>query len=116
MEGMEDLTAKLSELLDSPEGMSRVKAMADSLFGGSGEEKSPADTPQGIFGTFSSDEIGTIMQLGNLLKSDTEDSRAHLLMALKPHLRPERQDRVDRAVKLLRIASILPIISKQGLF
>ena len=118
MDGMDDLTAKLSELLDSPEGMSRVKAMADSLLGGSGGESNSGSGggAQGIFNTFSPGELETIMRLGSLLKSDTEDSRAQLLMALKPHLSAQRQDRVDRAVKLLRIASILPLISQQGLF
>ena len=113
MDGIDDITAKLSSLLDSPEGMERVKAMADSIFG-SGQNSEPADTSS-IFGGLGAGELETVMSLAKLLGSDTEDSRATLLRALKPHLSSERQDKVDRAVKLLRIASILPLISKQGL-
>jgi len=112
MEDMDELSARLSSLLDSAEGMEQIKNMAESLLGGSGN--APQGEGRGLGGLDPSD-IQTIMQLGNLLRSDTDDSRTKLLLALKPHLSEKRQDRVDRAVKLLRIASVLPLISAQGL-
>ena len=112
MEDMDELSARLSSLLDSAEGMEQIKNMAESLLGGSGS--APQEEGRGLGGLDPSD-IQTIMQLGNLLRSDTDDSRTKLLLALKPHLSEKRQDRVDRAVKLLRIASVLPLISAQGL-
>lgn len=49
------------------------------------------------------------------LSSGGDDKRAGLLLALKPHLSKERQIRVDKAVKLLKIASLLPVLKEQGL-
>jgi len=37
------------------------------------------------------------------------------LLALKPHLTDERQQRIDKAVKLLRIISVIPLLKEQGL-
>ena len=115
MENMDELSARLSQLLDNPEEMEKIRTMAEGLLGGS-DKKENQDSGNDLFGSLGAGDIETIMQLGNLLRSDTEDNRTRLLMALKPHLSEKRQDRVDRAVKLLRIASILPLISKSGLF
>lgn len=112
MDNMDELSARLSSLLDSKEGMEQIKNMAESLLGSGEEPKAASD----LFGGLNPGDIETIMQLGNLLRSDKEDSRTALLMALKPHLSARRQDRVDRAVKLLRIAAVLPAITKSGLF
>ena len=112
MDGMDDLGAKLAQLLDNPEEMEKLKNMAETLMGESGRNDNKGPDLSSLFGGL---DIGTVMQLGNLLRSDAEDDRTRLLMALKPHLSTPRQDKVDRAVKLLRIASILPLISKQGL-
>ena len=112
MDGTDDLGAKLAQLLDNPEEMEKLKNMAETLMGESGHSDNKGPDLSSLFGGL---DIGTVMQLGNLLRSDAEDDRTRLLMALKPHLSAPRQDKVDRAVKLLRIASILPLISKQGL-
>lgn len=114
MEDMDELSARLSSLLDSAEGMEQIKNLAEGLFSGKGEAPKGDSAP--AFGGLDPSDLQTIMQLGNLLRSDTDDSRTKLLLALKPHLSEKRQDRVDRAIKLLRIASVLPLISAQGIF
>ena len=41
------------------------------------------------------------MKVSQLMGSAKEDSDAALLLALKPHLREERQKKVEKAVKML---------------
>ncbi len=111
MDNMDGISARLASLLDNPEEMEKIKNVAESFLGQSAEA-----APNPLAGGLGAGDMETIMQLGRLLQSDTEDNRTRLLMALRPLLSEKRQDRVDRAVKLLRIASVWPLLSKSGLF
>ena len=51
--------------------------------------------------------------MGSLNKDD-DDTR--LLQALRPYLHGEREQRLDEAVKLLRLSHLLPLLQTQGLF
>lgn len=121
---------KLSQLLSDPEGLNKIKALADSLFAQDKEEKPIEKQPEtesvGNFDLGSLDfdgfslpdnlDIGKIMGLMSALSNNKQDERSKLLLALKPHLSEFRQQRVDRAVKLLKLASLIPIVKEQGLF
>ncbi len=50
--------------------------------------------------------------LGSLNKDD-DDTR--LLQALRPYLHGEREQRLDEAVKLLRLSHLLPLLQTQGI-
>ena len=129
---MEDLAEKLSGILNDPESMAQVKSMAESLFSGNGTTKN--DNPlSGVLGGGGSEsnplstlmkgdnqsgdmpDVAAIMRVVNLLKNQGNDNRSGLLMALKPHLSSERQGRVDKAVKILKLVSLMPILREQGL-
>ena len=55
------------------------------------------------------------MGLMSAFNNQKNDRRTELLLALKPHLSEERRERVDKAVKILKIVSILPALKEQGL-
>ena len=128
---MEDLAEKLSGILNDPESMAQVKSMAESLFSGNGT--TPDYNPlSGILGGGSGSnplstlmkgdnqggdmpDVAAIMRVVSLLKNQGNDNRSGLLMALKPHLSTERQSRVDKAVKILKLVSLMPILREQGL-
>lgn len=165
---MEDLTAKLSSLLENPAELEQMKNLAGALLGGgqteassqpssaqstssqpslssaqpsppaagngaggpdpsallasllSGAGSTPSSSPEptpgdGLLSSISPKEIQAIMKLGSVLKSKRPDDRSQLLLALKPHLSPARQERVDQAVKILRILDILPLLKDSGL-
>ena len=112
MDNLDNLGERLAKLMEDPEEMSKLKSMAEGLLGQAAQEQAPAEE---LFGGISPDDLGAVMQLSRLLVSDSQDDRTRLLMALKPHLSARRRDKVDKAVKLLRIASILPLIKNQGL-
>lgn len=119
---MDDISEKISALLNSSEGMERLKSGVMSILGNDNEKASEKPEEQKEEG-FSIPEnllnnIGNmqgIMRIANILGNQQQDSRIDLLRALKPHLSKERARRVDRAISLLRIASILPVLREEGL-
>lgn len=123
---MEDLSTKLTQLLNDPEGMKQLQSMAQGLMGEGGldlsalmpqvQEKPAIPDIGGLMGDISPDQMGMMMKLMSAFNSTKEDDRTRLLMALRPHLTDKRQQRVDQAVKLLKLASVLPLISESGIF
>lgn len=127
---MEDLSAMLSQLLDDPQGMEKIKSLAGSLLEGQGPSSNPpppggdtashtpTDPSSGGGGglDISPGEIQTIMKLVSAMKSGQDDDRTRLLLSLKPHLNAQRQQKVDQAVKLLKLIPLLPLIRESGLF
>ncbi|HCC35199.1 MAG TPA: hypothetical protein DEQ02_06010 [Ruminococcaceae bacterium] len=122
---MDDLASKLSEILESPEGMENLRSLAGSLLGNMGGGESPDsgggenEQADGGFSmpSVSPGDMQMMMTLGKALSgmSNQSDDRTRLLLALRPHLSSERQERVDTAVKLLKLAGLLPLLSEQGL-
>ena len=64
-------------------------------------------------GEFDFSALGGLMSLFQAMGQ--EDDSVRLLHALKPLLSQGRQDRVDQAVKLLRLMNLLPILAESGL-
>ena len=110
---MSDLTEQLSALLSDPAGMEKIKSMASGLLSqNSFSEREPENNSQNN----SIPDLTKIMSIANSFKSQPEDNRIKLLYALKPHLSAEKQARVDKAAKMLKLLSIAPILSQMGLF
>lgn len=62
-------------------------------------------------------DIDMIMKLGDIMsKMNESDKNTDLLIALKPHLREENRAKIDTAVKLFRLISLLPHLKESGLF
>ena len=125
----DDLQKKMADILNDPEAMRSIEALAGSLFSGN-SSASPSDTdgeaepnensnknenhsganPQNL------PDLGDLMRITNLLSSLPNDSDdAEFLMALRPHLGPSRQKRVDSAIRLLKLFRILPAVKASGL-
>ncbi len=113
---MDDLTSMLSGLLNSPEGMEQLKSMAGALLGNQNTPSVSESTAESSLPNISPGEIAGIMKMMNVLKQDNHDSRANLLLSIRPHLSEHRQKRVDDAVKILRLIQILPMVKELGLF
>ena len=113
MEGMED---KLNALLNSPGAMEKVMGMARAL-GGSPKEptgaqssiEQPAAESEGLGGLFNSLSdidpaiLAGVMKLVNEYTRQGDEKEA-LFMALKPYLREERREKMDRAAKIIKLA------------
>ncbi len=138
---MDDLTSKIAQILGDPKSMEMVKDLAQSLGTNMNQGDNTAENNDkngslsvndnnlatgggdlsnmlsGISNMpISPQQLTMVMSIMSKLKSEQNDDRAKLLLALKPHLSPERQKKADNAMKMLKIVSLLPMIKDTGLF
>jgi hypothetical protein len=65
---------------------------------------------------FSDTDIASVIKLTSLIgEASKQNKNSDLLLALKPHLGAEKQKRVDKALKLLKILAIWNIAKESGL-
>ena len=66
---------------------------------------------------FSGIDLDMIMKLGDIISGlNSTDKDTELLIALKPYLRDQNQAKIDTAIKLFRLISLLPVMKETGLF
>ncbi|MBP3921869.1 MAG: hypothetical protein J6D27_02770 [Ruminiclostridium sp.] len=66
---------------------------------------------------FSGIDLDMIMKLGDIISGlNSTDKDTELLIALKPYLRDQNQAKIDTAIKLFRLISLIPVIKETGLF
>ncbi|MBQ7597667.1 MAG: hypothetical protein IJU56_03710 [Clostridia bacterium] len=113
----------LGDVLSSlrPEDIAALQGMAQSMFSASSpagaqskpQSAAPDSGSSGLFGGLGSlggmdfETLARIASLFDLLKADSNDPRAKLLQSLRPLLSEERRPRVDQAVQMLRLFSML---------
>ncbi len=62
-------------------------------------------------------DIEAVLKIGEIMsKLNEPDKNTQLLLALKPHLREENRAKIDTAVKLFKLISLLPYLRESGLF
>lgn len=109
---MDDLNQKLAQILNDDESMNRIRKMAESLLSDKPEPKPEQDaSPIGIV---DSNELMGIMSLVSKLNTQNSDARTDLLKALKPHLSEPKREKVDTAIKILRLLELLPVLKESG--
>lgn len=141
---MDDLAGKLNELLNSPEGMAQVQNLAQMLGQSQQEDGSPAPSSSSGANNGNGASLGALSSLLGGLNNSTpasgggalpdantlqmvtrlapmlsaarqEDDSTRLLRALRPLLGPERQKKLDEAIRLLQIMRMLPMLRQSGL-
>lgn len=112
---MSELEEKLNSLLSDPDGMAQVLDLAKKLSGESGDAPPPPPAETGDNGLSAllgsllgpgAPDAQTIARLlpvlGQLDRPESGEAAA-LLYALRPFLREERRNKVERAVRLARL-------------
>lgn len=114
---MAEFDEKLNSLLSNPDAMAQIMHLAQSLEGGSSaspQTPPPAPPPaeplaqppsellaglaKGVDPALLSRFLPLVQELGN------QNSNARgLIYALRPYLKPERQEKVERALQLARL-------------
>lgn len=113
---MDDLNRKLEEILSDPESMEKVRMMAESLLGdGDDRDESSASGEAGNESPFTKEDFNRITGILGHIGSGRNDNRANLLLALKPHLSERRREKVDSAIKLLKLIDALPLLKEAGI-
>lgn len=94
---MADLEDKLNALLSDPDSMAQVVQMAQQLSAAMGSD-APSSPPPETDGA----EAQLLRQFLPLIREykNTDSRTMQLLMALRPFLRPEKQEKVAQAVRL----------------
>ncbi len=89
----------MQQILNDPESMSQIFAMAQSMGGSMAEEQAVPSMPidpkmmQALF--------GMMQQL-----QQTDSRQDALLCALKPYLAPARREKIDRAIQIARLSRL----------
>ena len=116
---MDGLEQRLDSLLSDPESMAKIMDLAKSL------NLSPTSQNDTSEDTTVSKETHTeavaqfpLANLGSLLSEFSgqglrDDKQTALLKALRPYLRPERQDRLDRAIQTARMVKTAKLAMRQ---
>ncbi|MDR1754016.1 MAG: hypothetical protein LBR74_03810 [Eubacterium sp.] len=113
MPDIEDLAQILQSMLSS-DGNSGAGTEPEDI-DASGEDV--GNLNDGGFGDFFAGfDLDMLMKMSEMLvKFKQSDKNTDLLVALKPHLRPENRDKIDTAIRLVRIMGLLPFIKDMGL-
>ena len=120
---MDDVMDKVSGLLSDEESVQQLSELAKTFMSEVGDgSDSAADEPAsdgddgGSSDSSGMPDIETILKLTSLAGAFTQnDKNADLLLALKPHLGEEKQKRVDKAVKLLKLIAVWNMAKESGL-
>lgn len=115
---MDDMMSRINEILSDKESMEQIKQLAEMLGMSPPEDNSPAvaEQPQGAENMQGFPDISKLMMLQSMAKEASEsDKDTALLIALKPHLSPERQIKADKAAKLLKVIAIVTAAKNSGL-
>lgn len=108
-------TAKLSSLLSSLGGAGGLNALS-GLLGGGGLGALSGLLGGGGGGGLDGDTLQVVSKILPLLSTfRQEDNNTRLLHALRPLLGPERQKKVDEAIKMLSMLRLLPVLRGQGI-
>ena len=111
MENIENILSSMSS-----EDMEMLSSMAQSLFSSANkkEEKAAPPSDNTPFSSFNPDmeTIGKIMRIMEKLNRRPDDPRYNLLLSLKPMLSEKRQEKIDDALKILSVLSLLPLIDE----
>ena len=100
MDNINDLLSSLT-----PEDISSLKSMAESLFSDKGENEKKASSPLA--------DADMLLKISNAvsLMNSQGGSRSRLIEALKPNLSEKRQKKADEAMQILKLLDIIPIIN-----
>lgn len=107
---MDDLSEKISSMLSDPQQLAKIREMAAGLLGNEQPSAPPPPPPPALPDI----DMGKLLGIMSKFKSQGTDNRSRLLLALKPHLSEKRQERVDRAVKILKLLDMLPLLQESG--
>lgn len=123
---MDDMMNKIGEILSDPESVKQIAELAQIFMSEtSGSDKNVSDESSAEAnkksenesdGLFSGFDFGKLLKLQEIAGAVSgKDKNAELLLALKPHLSPDKQKKADKAIKILKLLTIWNIIKDSGL-
>ena len=118
-----DIGAMLQSVLSDPEQMAQITQLAKGLMDAQGGEgaPSPPEAPEGETSPpaagmpdFSQGEMKLFSALGKAFATGKGNSRSTgLLMAMRPYMKVEKQEKLDRAMKIARMVHVAGAVMKE---
>ncbi len=118
---MDDVMGRIQEMLSDEESMQQIKELADMLSASSAppEQTSPDSRNSNNNNNSNNNDIGfdfgMIFKIQEIMSAAKSDKDAELIMALKPHLSAEKQERADKAVKFMKLFSVWETLKSSGM-
>lgn len=112
-----DIGQMLQSVLNDPEQMGKITAMAQSLMGGEAKPDTP-QAPEPAAASVSTaapfSEAKLLSAIAGMMGQKNEQSRsAALLSAMRPYMRPEKQEKLDRAMQIARMVRIAGTVMRE---
>ena len=100
---MDEIGEKLDALLNDPKQFGKIAQLASSILGDGGDKSAPPSAPEPDLDL----DMGQLRRMLSAVRGSGRDSASrHLLEAMKPYLAEKRRRKIDRAMKLARLASL----------
>lgn len=106
---MEELEARLQAVLNDPQQMQELASLAKSLgLGAEGADAPPQEESEQPMTARQENVSLPALPLAELLQQTggLSQKQENLLCALKPFLRPEKREKLDRAMQAARLSSL----------
>lgn len=98
---MDELEAKINEVLNNPAELAKISQIASSLMGGGAPDDAPEPDSEPEL------DPGMLQKMLGGLRSGGKTSQSRsLLEAMKPFLAEKRRRKIDKAMKIARLASL----------
>ena len=119
---MAEFDEKLNQILSNPDAMAQIARLAQSLNADAPPDNASSPAPSDTASSPAPDgnmppnaDAGTVAQFLPLLQELGGDSDARrLLYALRPYLRPQKQEKVERALRFARLFRVGKRFLSQG--
>ena len=105
---MSDFEDKLNTLLNDPKSMGQIMQLAQNLSGGDKSAEAQSETTLQVQEPPAIDPqiLQKFMPILREMQSAETGEAARFLTALRPYLRPEKQEKVGKAIEIARIIRI----------
>lgn len=91
-----------------------LRALSDDGEDEKGDNNAGSEQSEGLFSGLDPEMMLKMLSLFETLNQPDDNER--FLLALKPLLREENRPKIDSALRLLKLISLLPILKESGLF
>ena len=108
---------KISGILSDKESMRQIAELAEMLKSGEISNDSPeSNVQENCSGNGDMPDMEQIMGFVSLANTfNQQDKNTQLLLALRPHLSEQKQLKLDKAVKMLKLITVYNMAKESGL-
>lgn len=110
---MGEFEDKINNILSSPEDLEKIMSIAKSFSSGQ-DSKAQEDSPNPGLGALGGLDLGSLdpkmlQMMGTMMReysSSSDSKNLALISAMKPYLKQDRHEKVDKAIQLAKMAKI----------